>query len=193
MNQYVKMILFVIILGTITSALLLGGDYLTRDLIEANKEADLKSAILDSNNISYTFSNIHDVFSETINTIELDGLTFYEDKETGSISYMFNGGGVWGPIIGIITLESDFETIQSIKILQQEETPGLGGVIAEPNYLATFIGIKMVPQIEINKDTSQNAANEIDAITGATRTSKAVELILNQAYTEHKTAWQNQD
>ncbi|MBN2300572.1 MAG: FMN-binding protein [Acholeplasmataceae bacterium] len=193
MNQYVKMILFVIILGTITSVLLLGGDYLTRDLIEANKEADLKSAILDSNDISYTFSNIHDVFSETINTIELDGLTFYEDKETGSISYMFNGGGVWGPIIGIITLESDFETIQSIKILQQEETPGLGGVIAEPNYLSTFIGIKMVPQIEINKDTSENAANEIDAITGATRTSKAVELILNEAYTEHKTAWDNQD
>lgn len=193
MNQYVKMILFVIILGTITSLLLLGGDYLTKDLIEANKAADLKSAILDANDISYTFSNIHDIFAEKIDVLEIDGLTFYVDKETGSISYLFDGGGVWGPIIGIITLESDFETIQSIKILQQEETPGLGGVIAESNYLSTFVGIKMVPQIEINKDTSTNAVNEIDAITGATRTSKAVELILNQSYTEHKIAWDNRD
>ena len=193
MNQYVKMLLFVVILGTITSLLLLGGDYLTRDLIEANKAADLKSAILDANDISYTFSNIHDIFAEKIDVHEIDGLTFYVDKETGSVSYLFDGGGVWGPIIGIITLESDFETIQSIKILQQEETPGLGGVIAEPNYLSTFVGIKMVPQIEINKDTSTNAINEIDAITGATKTSKAVELILNQSYNEHKTAWDNRD
>jgi len=51
----------------------------------------------------------------------------------------------------------------------------------------------MIPQIEINKDTSANAENEIDAITGATRTSKAVELILNNAYAEHKTAWLSQD
>ena len=193
MNQYVKMILFVIILGTITSVLLLAGDYLTKDLIEENKAADLKSAILEANDIAYTFSNIHDVFEEKIDTIEIDGYTFYLDKASGSVSYLFEGGGVWRPIIGIITLESDFETILNVSILQQEETPGLGGVIAEPGYLSTFVGIKMIPQIEINKDTSANAENEIDAITGATRTSKAVELILNNAYAEHKTAWLSQD
>ncbi len=193
MNQYIKMLLFVVILGSITSILLLTADYLTKDLIEENKEADLKSAILDANDISYSFTNIHDVFDEKINIIEIDGLTFYEDEASGSVSYLFEGGGVWGPIIGIITLESDFETILNVKILQQEETPGLGGVIAEPGYLATFIGIKMIPSIEINKDTSANNVNEIDAITGATRTSKAVELILNNAYTEHKTAWESQN
>lgn len=193
MKQNLKILLFVLILGSITSILLLGADYLTKDLIEENKAADLKSAILDANDIAYSFSNIHDVFTEKIDTIEIDTFTFYVDKTSGSVSYLFDGGGVWGPIIGIITLESDFETILSVKILQQEETPGLGGVIAEPGYLSTFVGIKMIPQIEINKDTSSNAENEIDAITGATRTSKAVELILNNAYTEHKTAWESQE
>ena len=129
MNEYVKMLLFVVILGSITSILLLAGDYLTKDLIEENKAADLKSAILDANDIAYSFSNIHDIFADEIDTVEIDGFTFYVDKTSGSISYLFDGGGVWGPIIGIITLESDFETISRITILQQEETPGLGDKI----------------------------------------------------------------
>jgi Na+-transporting NADH:ubiquinone oxidoreductase subunit C len=185
------MLLFVIILGSITSGLLLGMDYLTRDRIAANKEAELKSTLLDAYDISYTFNNIHEVFAESVQIIETEGYTFYVDRLTGSVSYIFEGGGVWGPIKGIITLESDFETILSVTILEQEETPGLGGVVAESEYLSRFVGIKMVPSILIANDSGPNAENEVDAITGATRTSKAFELILNQAYTEHLLAWQN--
>ena len=189
MNQNIKMILFVVILGTLTSALLLGMDYLTRDRIQANQEAELKSTILDAYDVSYTLANIHDVFEDAVQVILTDGFTFYVDTTSGAVSYLFEGGGVWGPIKGIITLESDFETIRSITILEQEETPGLGGVVAEKEYLARFEGIKMVPNILIANDSSTNADNEVDAITGATRTSKAFELILNTAYTEHLNAW----
>ena len=191
MNQNIKMLLFVIILGSLTSALLLGMDYLTRDRILANQEAELKSTLLNAYDVSYSLANIHDIFDEAVEVITTDGFTFYVDNESGAVSYLFEGGGVWGPIKGIITLESDFETIRSITILEQEETPGLGGVVAEKEYLQRFEGIKMVPNILIENDSSENANNEVDAITGATRTSKAFELILNTAYTEHLNAWES--
>ncbi|HBY65063.1 MAG TPA: hypothetical protein DEG42_01510, partial [Acholeplasmataceae bacterium] len=85
MNQNIKMLLFVIILGTVTSALLLGMDYLTRDRIAANQEAELKSTILNAYDISYTLANIHDVFDDSVEVIVTDGFRFYVDNETGAV------------------------------------------------------------------------------------------------------------
>jgi Na+-transporting NADH:ubiquinone oxidoreductase subunit C len=188
MKPYFRMIFFVLIMGTITSFLLVGMDSLTNERILANQEAELKSTILDANNINYSLTNIHTVFENTITVITQDGITFYVDEVTGSISYIFEGGGVWGPIIGVITLESDFETIIKIKVLQQEETPGLGGIVAETQYLANFVGKKMLPSIQIIKNAS-DSPNEVNAISGATRTSNAFANILNASYAEAKTAW----
>ena len=48
----------------------------------------------------------------------------------------------------------------------------------------------MVPQLEINQpDASANKPNEVDTITGATRTSKAFEGMLNVSYTAAAAAW----
>ena len=207
MNQNIKMILFVIVLGLFTSGILVGMDALTRDRIEANKNYDNQSTVLIANGYAnqFTAANINDFFNEKIETVVLDGYTFYVGKDTQRISFRFVGGGVWGDIIGIITFESDFVTIVSITILEQEETPGLGGVVAEAPYLAQFVGktfdqasIKRYPApntdialfIEINKDDNQvNLPNEIDSIVGATRTSKAFEFILNTNYAAHLAAW----
>ena len=73
--------------------------------------------------------------------------------------------------------------------MQQEETPGLGGVVADLKYLAKYVGIMIVPQIEVNiPDSAANKPNEVDSITGATRTSKAFEQILNDNYAERVSA-----
>lgn len=191
MKQNIKLMLFVLILGVLTSGLLVGVDALTRDRIAQNAEAELKAAILDANGEPYNLTNIHEVFAEAIEVIEVDGLTFYRHKGTENVSYPYEGGGVWGPIEGIITLEDDFETIVAIRVLVQEETPGLGGIVAEAKYLSNFVGIKMIPTLEINKDPSANAENEVDAITGATRTSEAFEIIMNDNYVLYKTAWES--
>lgn len=191
MKQNLKLLVFVLILGILTSGLLVGVDALTRDRIIQNQAAQLKSAILDANEISYNFGNIHDVFAEEIEVITVGELTFYEAKESKNVSYEYTGGGVWGPISGVITLDADFETIVAIKVLNQQETPGLGGIIAEAKYLANFVGIKMVPSLQINKDSSTNLPNEVDAITGATRTSESFEIIMNDNYAIYKAAWES--
>jgi len=189
MNQNLKMMIFVVILGLVTSALLLGANALTEDRIELNKEAKLKSAILDGFDIEYNFTNIHDVFDDSVTILDEDGYTFYVNEQTGSVAYRFEGSGLWGPIIGILTLESDFETIVRITILEQEETPGLGGVVAERPYLDNYVGVKMIPSIDVTKEGATEP-NQVDAITGATGTSNAFEGILNDNYDAYSAAWQ---
>ncbi|HKL47804.1 MAG TPA: FMN-binding protein [Candidatus Izemoplasmatales bacterium] len=189
MNERLKVIVFVLVLAFITSGVLLSVDALTADRIQANQDAKLKSAILDAHDIDYTFGNINEVFDSQIQVIESDGWTFYLNPNTNAVTFEVGGGGVWGPIEGILTLEEDFETILDLTIVQQEETPGLGGVIAERPYLETFVGKKMVPDFMIRNDSNSNQDNEIDAITGATNTSNKVEGFLNEDYSAAKTAW----
>lgn len=187
MNKHVQMLVFVLFLGFFTSILLVGMGALTEERIAQNEAALLQSAILDGFDEEYTFGNINDVFNDTVTVYEYEGYTFYRDDASGRVSFRFEGGGVWGPIIGIITLESDLETIAEITILAQEETPGLGGVVAERDYLDTFVGKTM--EIDIVKGAVTLNVNQVDSITGATRTSDAFEGILNTDYEEHITVW----
>lgn len=211
MNANVKMIVFVLILGLFTSGLLVGMDALTKDRIEANKNIDIQTTVLLANNFSstdFTVATINEFFNQKIETITIESngqtYTFFVGKDTGFITYRFIGGGVWGDIIGMITFESDFETIVKITILEQQETPGLGGVVAEAPYLAQFIGKifdatnetypapndALIRYLEINKDNNPtNKANEVDTIAGATRTSKSFEFLLNQNYQIHRALW----
>ena len=188
MRNNIRIFIFIIILGVVTSALLIGADALTLDRIEANRQAELQSTILDAYGIDYTFGNISTVFIERVDVVTVDDYTFYVNQDTSAVSFVFEGSGLWGPIIGIISLEADFETILSITILQQQETPGLGGRVAERRYLDTFAGVKMVPVIVITR-VGADGPNEADAITGATGTSTAFETILNDSYDAHRSAW----
>jgi Na+-transporting NADH:ubiquinone oxidoreductase subunit C len=202
MKVYLKMIVFVFILGSIASLLILGMDALTSERIEQNRQARLQSTILNAFNIEFTQGNINQVFTEKINVVEIDAndddgnlttYVFYQDEQSGLLAFIFSGDGVWGPIIGVLTLESDLQTISSIQILQQEETPGLGGVVADPKYLENYVGVQMVPEILISRSPG-DGENEVDAISGATRTSNAFQTILNTNYQKFiVSVWQQRE
>lgn len=197
---------FVAILGTVSGGLLFGTGALTNTLIDANADALLKSEVLTAHGVEFNFSNIHEVFSETTTTIEVEGeyeaepftFTYYQDNANGTITFGFGptfGGGVWGPIIGLLSLENDFTTIVRISVLQQEETPGLGGIVATRAYLDTFEGKTIglgEDAISIIKDLDvlTAASNEVRSITGATRTSTQFDIILNNAYVAHRLVWE---
>lgn len=189
-----QLIIFILLLGGITSALLVGVDLITRERILANQQAFLQSAVLEAYSIPFASAEVNDVFNVSVEMIELtadDGsiLTFYRDPNTGNVSFQFEGGGVWGPIIGVITLESDFKTIIRITILEQEETPGLGGIIAERRYLDNYVGANLSASITVSHDSVPNDPNYVDAITGGTRTSERFETILRNTYTLHASVW----
>lgn len=188
MKKYINMIVFVVVLGLVASGILMGMNLLTEQRIEDNQAIEFRKTVLDTFEIDYTSGSINDVFLDEVQVIEVDDLSYYLSA-AGEIGFAFEGGGVWGPIIGFIVLESDYETIKNVAVLQQQETPGLGGVVAEKSYRDTFIGVKVVPSLEINKDPGPNKDNEVDTITGATRTSKAFESIINEAYQLYSADW----
>jgi len=189
MKKYISMLLFVLILGIVASGILIGMDILTADRIEANEEIDLRLTVLNVFEIPYDMSSINEIYESEISIETIDGLDFYL-APSGEVGFHIEGSGVWGPIIGFMAIDDEFETIKNVAILQQEETPGLGGVVAEEEYLAQFEEVKVIPSLEINQDASPNQENEVDAITGATRTSKAFEEIINNAINRYRSAWE---
>lgn len=192
MKDKLLLIVFVIILAIVSAGILTGAELLTEDRIIVNEQLRIKSSVLNAFDISFEENDIDEIYNDNITEDVL------KDSETGEdlilyktnndeISFVFEGAGLWGPITGIIAMTSDMETIVGIRILAQEETPGLGGRVAEDDYLAKFQGKKVVPSLIIVKNSRNTGAdNEVDAITGATLTSKAFQDILNMNITKYK-------
>ncbi|MDA0871713.1 MAG: FMN-binding protein [Firmicutes bacterium] len=202
MKQYTKMLTFVFIMGFLTSLVFVGMDALTAERIEANKDAAIYSAVLNHNEIGFNSGNLADVFNENITVEEViyEGQTFsfYINKANGNVSFMYGVfalGGLWGPLRGVITLESDFQTIVNVTVLEEQETPGLGGKVKNREFLDQFIGLVLIPEldrpVEVNKDAAANGANEVDEISGATGTSTAFERLLNDSYQIYRDLWLN--
>jgi electron transport complex protein RnfG len=71
--------------------------------------------------------------------------------------------------------------IVGMEILDSRETPGLGDKIyKDADFVANFDDLAVDPKIVAVKKGHKSTANEIDAITGATISSKAVVRIINE-------------
>ncbi len=66
-------------------------------------------------------------------------------------------------------------TITGLAVLEQQETPGLGDRVTEPDFGQQFVG--KTGQVELKTGTK----NSIDGITGATLSSKGVVAGVNEA------------
>ncbi len=83
-------------------------------------------------------------------------------------AFMAQGHGYGGAIDILVGVKPDNKSLQGIKIITQQETPGLGAKIINASFLDQFKG---VPVNEV--DLTRNGG-KIDAITGATISSTAV-------------------
>ena len=178
MKYALKIIIFVIVMGTVSSALLVGINVYTMPLIEKNEELKIKSSVLDVLEIAYTKLDTIDVFEKNVKVLKKDKNLFFTSAD-GAVAFEFYGPGLWGPVSGIISLEKDLITIRNIKITHQEETPGLGGRIAEREYLNQFKNKEVLPRLTFMPEGKATKNNEVDAITGATGSSKALEKLIN--------------
>jgi Na+-transporting NADH:ubiquinone oxidoreductase subunit C len=93
------------------------------------------------------------------------------------------GQGYASTIRAMLALEADLQTVAALTVLEQGETPGLGALIAEDAWQAqwpgtTAIGEDGTPVIEVVKDGATEPW-EIDGLTGATRTSNAMQFMVN--------------
>jgi len=181
-----KLFIFVILLGGLTAGLIQGMDIITADRIKNNKNYEWKAAMLDHHGLSTGVGVYIELFDETFTSLdeEPDPINrVYRHKTLGTYSFFFTGNGLWGEINGVITLESDKITILKVTVLNQQETPGLGGVVSTREYLDNYVGVKFDPNISLSKpDNTSDPETQVDQITGATGTSNRFISILNNAY-----------
>lgn len=95
------------------------------------------------------------------------------------------GQGYADKIEVLIGVDPDVETITGLFVLEQKETPGLGNKISFPFWREQFAGKKTTTPFVVVKEKS-TAPNTIDAITGATISSRSVAGIVNQTVTDIK-------
>ncbi|MBW1799506.1 MAG: FMN-binding protein [Deltaproteobacteria bacterium] len=163
--------------------------------IERNEQIKLQRIILRVLKIDgETRSSDADVvkqFGERIRSVKVKDTTLYvgyeEDGRTiGGYAFPVGGPGFWGPVYGMVAVNRDASKILGIAFYKHSETPGLGGRMTEPWFTGQFEGLSLYPVTGDKKifylkpQGTKKAGNELDAITGATGTSRAVEAFLNQ-------------
>ncbi len=121
------------------------------------------------------------------------------DKIAG-YAFPISGVGFWARIDGYLAVTPDCKQTLGVVFLRHSETPGLGGRISEPEFRDQFRphrrqgesearGLDITPPksggyINITRQApdpgSPGYDRHVDAITGATGTSKAVEKFMNR-------------
>ena len=198
MKDSLRTIVYATVLGVVCALLLTATARFTAPYKENNAKAEKMRCILGVLDVPFpakaASEELVSIFDQNVRREQRGGLTVYiyapveTPDEIEAMAVAFGGSGVWGPIKGFLSLESDMKTVRSIIFHEQEETPGLGGEIASDDFRGQFKGKTIVD--ETGKGglylvrNGASAANEVDAITGATMTCTKVEAMINATIDE---------
>ncbi len=180
MSDYVKMSLKLFII-TALAALALGITYaVTKEPIEQQKEQagiEARRAVL-SDAQQFVAVDIELYKNEYPGIVEV-----YEGRAGDTeVGYVFRilSKGYGGNIELYVGLNTSEGKVAGITIASHSETPGLGANAAEPEFLSRFYDKPIdKPLAVVTGDSGK--ADEVEAITGATITSKAVVDGVNDA------------
>ena len=109
-----------------------------------------------------------------------------DGKTISGYAFPVGGPGFWGPIHGMVAVDPGASQILGIAFYRHSETPGLGARMTEDWFTKQFVGLPLYPvegdrKIFYLKTTGpKKGPNELDAITGATGTSRGIETFLNE-------------
>ncbi len=154
----------------------------TRDQVLANEGLVLKKAVLYAAGLAVPGSNheINELYDSRVT--EEDGIFTVKDDADKTKAYAFiqAGPGLWGEIQAVVAFDTDLATFAGVDFISQNETPGLGARITESWFKEQLRGRK-APLTMNPEGTESTASSEIDAITGASRTSDYALSLFNKA------------
>ena len=108
----------------------------------------------------------------------------YKEGKVSGYAIIGKGEGFQGKITLLLAMDGKGERILGIDILESQETPGLGAKIDEDWFKSQFSGKGKFPLklVKLKKPEEE----EIEAITGATISSRAVVNLVNSLVEELK-------
>ena len=147
----------------------------TKGPIEKNQKKELRQAIFRVLPQAENYTEL----------AQLDDAIIYKgiDKQGSLIGYALagRGKGFQGEIKLMIGVGKDLQKLTGLEVLESSETPGLGAMIAEEPFKSQFQRLKLIPGVNIGyvKNRKPEKETDIQAITGATISSKAVVDMVN--------------
>jgi len=194
MKKLLRSVVYMFLISLFFASLVSAVKHLNEKTIASNQALKLQRIIIKVLDIAAEKSTSDDLISrlfvERVKDIQIEERTLYVGyKEDGRtiLGYAFpvGGPGFWGPIQGMVGVNPDATKILGIAFYKHTETPGLGGRITENWFSTQFNNLSLFPVegdqkiFYLKPAGTTGAPNELDAITGATNTSSAVEAFLN--------------
>ncbi len=159
----------------------------TEETIKINEKLVIKRAILSAAGVSLPEDSaaIDRLYNSVVQEFTGSGgeVLYYEVSESEISSgnayvIITTGSGLWGDITAAVGLDESMDTLTGIEIIDQNETPGLGGRITEDWFTTQFRGkrgpLDLVPEGETTSE------QQFQAITGASYSTAAIKDIVNE-------------
>ena len=116
-----------------------------------------------------------------------------ENGELQRVILPIRGKGLWSTMYGYLALAPDLNTVGGVTFYRHGETPGLGGEIENPRWLAAWRGKKIYdqrqqPALRVIKGAAaagEEGVHQLDGISGATLTLEGVSRLLEFWFGEH--------
>jgi len=182
---------YMFVVTSVCSSVVIGLSRVTAERVQANAALAFERAVLGVLPGLYEDGlgglEIHRRFVDRVDGPTQASGGAYVLAEGGAVAAYalpFEGQGFWAPIRGVIGIRADRRTITGIAFYDQNETPGLGARITEPEFRNPFEGRVLAEQgklLEFRRPGEMLSANEVHAVTGATQTSTRLEKIINDA------------
>jgi Na+-transporting NADH:ubiquinone oxidoreductase subunit C len=201
MREKLYTLAFMVVLAAVFTAAVSAVQLATRERIRLNQELAQKGVILRVLGISAPPGagprELLDLYEkrvkETGRSFETPTgthpiLAGYSDSDE-LLGYAFetSGRGFWDKVRGYLAVGPDLKKALGIAFFQQNETPGLGAEITKPWFDKQFQGLPLPEEpgpdgqlIHLVPPGEEKGKSDVDAVTGATQTSKAVQRFLNE-------------
>jgi len=151
-------------------------------VIPKGMEVKIMMTVLNMFGMNYSIQDsvaIRKSYKENITETEEKGIKTFREKKSGAAAILLSGSGYQSAIIVVVGLKND--TISGFKVVNQNETSGMGSRIGESTFQNQFIGKKVSNGITLVK-TGHAGPTEFDAVTRATVTSEALARMLNNGF-----------
>jgi electron transport complex protein RnfG len=183
MREMVKMILVLTILATFSGSLLAAIHSKTKDRITNQILKFVKGPA------------IRGIFEEASNDPIVDRFDIKDGDETRSFFVgvfdgepravafeMFGKGGYGGEVGLMVGIDATEDKLVGVGVTTHAETPGMGArAQTDPNFVAQFEGLSLEDPFKVTQD-----GGSINALSGATLTSRAVSSAATEASTIYK-------
>ena len=194
MNRIIRSVIFMFITTFVCTTVVTVVKIANEGRIERNRKIKLQKTVLTvlgiKNDDLQNPVKVSGIYKKRIRQKKAGDRILYvcydnEGKTVTGYAFSVDGPGFWGPIYAMAAVNPDATKLLGVSFYQHSETPGLGGRISEAWFSGQFKGLSLVLTgnekqfFYLVSEEDKKRKNNLDAITGASGTSDAVEAFLN--------------